>query len=173
MELIVSCFCLWRALSCVLYCSVWVKFRSGGDWRLWDKQDIFPSLNVSVSSFLFPFISPCLYPSAWSSFLHLSLYFFLPSLLDHLCPYFQAFWYPVMAEFVQDLCNLLTIRWGTNPVLEKDTSKIIEKVNHRGFQRIFLIIPFCECCSAALCKVVSVGIRKDESLNIGLVSSGV
>ena len=73
---------------------------------------------VSVSSFLFPFISPRLYPSAWSSFLHLSLYFFLPSLFDHLCPYFQSFWYLVMAGFVQDLCNLLTIRWGTNPVLE-------------------------------------------------------
>ena len=54
-----------------------------------------------------------------------------------------------------------------------DTSKIVEKVNHGGFQRIVLIIPFCECCSAALRKVVSVGIRKDESLNIGLVSSGV
>ena len=119
MELIVSRFCLWRALSCVLYCSVWVKFRSGDHWRLWDTQDVLPSLNVTVSSFLFPIISPCLYPSAWSSFLHLSLYSFLPSLLGHLCPYFHSFWYPVMADFVQDLCNLLTIRWGTNPVLEK------------------------------------------------------
>ena len=72
-------------------------------------------LFISVS-----LISLCLYPSAWSSFLHLYIFIFLlPSLLDHICPYFQAFWYPVMAEFVQDLCNLLTIRWGTNPVLEK------------------------------------------------------
>ena len=49
----------------------------------------------------------------------------------------------------------------------------LPKVNHGGFKKDFSIIPFCECCSAALRKVVSVGIRKDESLNIGLVSSGV
>ena len=85
--------------------------------------------HLSITQCVCLFISASLYhlslhvyihlPSALSSFLHLSLHFFLPSLLDHLCPYFQAFWYPVMTEFVQDLCNLLTIRWGTNPVLEK------------------------------------------------------
>ena len=57
-------------------------------------------------------------------------------------------------------------------MLEKNKLWTLPKVNDRGFKRIFLIIPFCECCSAALRKVVSVGIRKDESLNIGLVQGG-
>ena len=35
-ELFVSCFSIWRSLSCILYRPIWVKFGSGKEFQYWE-----------------------------------------------------------------------------------------------------------------------------------------